>query len=205
MCSLSALATRDLFTALALARGGRSVLVLEADAVGAHASTRNFGAIGRTIRISFSELEARDGLQTAIRVYEEAKTWVEFTASFIEREGIDCGFHRNGRVVAAHSAAAFEAMARELEHMQAHVEVDTRLLPASEQREELGSDVYHGCAVLDDVGHLDPGRYLQGALQRGEAGGRASSSTALVSSASTGRKTLSPFSRRIGVSPLGKW
>ena len=75
-----------LFTALALARGGRSVLVLEADAVGAHASTRNFGAIGRTIRVSFSDLVVRDGLQTAIRVYEEAKAWVEFTASFIERE-----------------------------------------------------------------------------------------------------------------------
>jgi len=160
-----------LFTALALARGGRSVLVLEADAIGTHASSRNFGAIGRTIRISFSELAARDGLQTAIRVYEEAKAWVEFTASFIERENIDCGFHRNGRVVAAHSAAAFDAMARELECMQEHIEVDTHLLSAAEQRDELGSDVYHGCAVLGDAAHLDPGRYLHGVLQRVEQAG----------------------------------
>lgn len=154
-----------LFTALTLARGGREVVVLDADRAGEHASTRNFGAIGRTIRLSFSELAVRDGLDVAKRVYEEAKDWVEFTAGFIEREGIDCRFVRNGRVVAAHTSGAFDAMARELEAMTQHVEVDTTMVPANEQSSELGSDIYHGCSVLHDVGHLDPGRY-HASLQR---------------------------------------
>jgi glycine/D-amino acid oxidase-like deaminating enzyme len=160
-----------LFTALELARGGRDVLVLEAGRIGEHASTKNFGAVARTIRMSFSELTRRDGLETARRVYEEAQAWVEFTASFIEREGLDCRFYRRGRVVAAHSPAAYDAAGRELDLMRRHLRVETDLVPASEQHRELGSDVYHGCMVLHDVGHLDPGRYLDGVARLSAAAG----------------------------------
>ena len=149
-----------LFTALTLVRGGRSVTLIEAGRLGDFASTRNFGAIGRTIRVKFSDLVRREGLQTAIRIYEEASEWADFTAAFIEREKIDCRFHRGGRVVGAHCKAAYDSMARDLEFMSNHLAVDTELVPASEQMSELGSNVYHGCAVLRDVGHLDPGRYL---------------------------------------------
>ena len=38
------------------------------------------GAIGRTVRLSFAALAARDGLEKARRVYDEAREWVEFTA-----------------------------------------------------------------------------------------------------------------------------
>ena len=153
-----------LFTALALARGGRSVLVIEADSAGEHASTKNFGAIGRTIRLSFSELRDRYDLDTAVRVFEEAKEWVEFTASFIEREQLDCGFVRHGRAVSAHSAKAYESMTRELEFTKRYIPTDTHVLSRAEQGAELGTDIYHGCAILNDVGHLDPGRYHQGVL-----------------------------------------
>lgn len=155
-----------LFTALHLARGGLKVAVLEAEIFGLHASTRNFGAIGRTIRLSFSELAKRDGIEKAIRVFEEAKTWVEFTAGFIEREGIDCRFYRNGRVVAAHSRKAYDASARELEFTARHIELDTALLEPHAMQEELGSKVYHGGVVLSDVGHLDPGRYFSGLFEK---------------------------------------
>jgi glycine/D-amino acid oxidase-like deaminating enzyme len=153
-----------LFTALALARGGRSVLVLEADTAGEHASTKNFGAIGRTIRLSFSELREKYDLKTAVRIFEEAKAWVEFTASFVERENLDCGFVRHGRTVSAHTPQSYESMARELELAKRFIETDTHMVPRHEQHTELGTDIYHGCAVLNDVGHLDPGRYHQGVL-----------------------------------------
>lgn len=160
-----------LFTALTLARGGRSVTLIEADQVGNFASTRNFGAIGRTIRIKFADLVRRDGLETAVRIYEEAKAWADFTANFIEREKIDCRFRRGGRVVGAHCASAYDAMGRDLDETSAHLPVETELVPASEQHRELGSPVYHGCAVLRDVGHLDPARYLNGVVQRVLAAG----------------------------------
>jgi glycine/D-amino acid oxidase-like deaminating enzyme len=160
-----------LFTALALARGDREVVVVEADRPGLHASTRNFGAVGRTIRVKFSDLAAREGLAVAKRVYEEAKAWLEWTADFIERERIDCGFRRAGRVVAAHSPRAFDAAAREVDLMAKHLPLETEVVPPSRQHEELGSDVYHGALVLRDVGHLDPARYFEGVYRLALAAG----------------------------------
>ena len=155
-----------LFTALTVARGGRSVTLIEAGRVGNFASTRNFGAIGRTIRVKFSDLARRDGIETAIRVYEEAREWADFTAAFVEREKIDCRFHRGGRVVGAHCVSAYDAMVRDLDEMSRYMSVETEMVPRAEQRRELGSDVYQGCAVLHDVGHLHPGRYLNGVVDR---------------------------------------
>lgn len=160
-----------MFTALHLARGGLDVVVLDAGRPGEHASTRNAGAIGRTIRLKFSQLEARYGLETAKRIYEEAKDWTDYTADFIAREEIDCGFDRYGRVVGAHCPAAYDAAARELDVMSRHIAVDTEMVPAAEQARELGSRVYHGCSVLHDVGHLDPGRYHAGVCARARAAG----------------------------------
>lgn len=162
-----------LTVALHLARGGLDTVVFDADRPGEHASTRNFGAIGRTIRPKFTDLVERGGLEFAVRVYEEAKAWVEHTADFIEREGIDCRFRRDGRVVGAHSPGAYDAAARELEATARHLDVQTGMVPRAEQSRELGSDVYHGGCVLADVGHLDPARYHAGVRQRAvDAGAR---------------------------------
>ena len=155
-----------LSVALHLARGGLDAVVFDADRPGEHASTRNFGAIGRTIRPKFTDLVQRGGVEFATRVYEEAKAWVENTADFIEREGIDCRFRRDGRVVGAHSPAAYDAAARELEATSRYLDVQTEMVPRAEQGRELGSDVYHGCSVLTDVGHLDPARYYAGVRHR---------------------------------------
>ena len=155
-----------LSVALHLARGGVDVVAFEADRPGEHASTRNFGAIGRTIRPKFTDLVERGGVEFAVRVYEEAKAWVEHTVDFIEREGIDCRFRRDGRVVGAHSQAAYDAADRELESTSLHMDVETEMVPRADQRRELGSDVYHGGCVLADVGHLDPARYYAGVRQR---------------------------------------
>ncbi|MFT5113439.1 MAG: glycine/D-amino acid oxidase-like deaminating enzyme [Parasphingorhabdus sp.] len=148
-----------LMVGLHLARAGVDVTIVDAGVAGEFASTRNFGAIGRTIRLSFSELAKKYNLEFATRVYSEAKDWTNYTANFIQRENIACRFERAGRVVAAHSLAAYDASARELEIMQQNLDVDTHMLDRNQQRHELGSDVYHGCAVYGDVGHLDPSMY----------------------------------------------
>src|SRR5471030_2409440 len=58
-----------LSAALTLARGGRSVLVLEKDRAGFGASTRNAGFIGRTFKHSFPSLIEEHGLDYAVLVY----------------------------------------------------------------------------------------------------------------------------------------
>lgn len=159
------------FTALHLARGGLDVVVLEGGRLGENASTRNMGAAGRTLRPKFGELEAKYGLETAMRISQEAKAWLEWTVNFIEKEEIDCGFVRNGRINAAHSPAAHAAQARDLEIQSRHMDVETELIPADEQRRELGTDVYHGCTVYHDTGQLDPGIFFRGVCERARRSG----------------------------------
>lgn len=155
-----------LSVALHLARAGRDVVVLEKDRPGEHASTLNFGACGRTIRHKFTQVAGDYGLETAIRIFREAKAWLDYTVEFIEREQIDCGFTRAGRVYGAHTPEAYTAMAKDLEYQQRHMPVDSVMIPRDEQKNEVSSDDFFGVQLLNDVGHLDPGRYHAGLLQR---------------------------------------
>ena len=54
-----------------LARGGRQVTVFEAKEPGHGASTRNAGYVGRTLKHSFGEIMAHEGLEKAKAVYGE--------------------------------------------------------------------------------------------------------------------------------------
>ena len=155
-----------LSVALHLARAGRDVVVLEKDRPGEHASTLNFGACGRTIRHKFTKVASDYGLETAIRIFREAKAWLDYTVDFIDREQIDCGFTQAGRVYGAHTPEAFMAMARDLEYQQQHMPVDSVMISRLEQKNEVCSDDFFGVQLLNDVGHLDPGRYHAGLLQR---------------------------------------
>ena len=56
-------------TVLHLARAGCKVTVIEAARPAEFASSGNFGAIGLTIRLSFSTLAKQYGLEDAIRTY----------------------------------------------------------------------------------------------------------------------------------------
>src|SRR5689334_18842940 len=87
--------------ALTLARGGRSVLVLEKDAAGFGASTRNAGFIGRTFKHSFPSLMEKKGLDYAVSVYRELQAAFDYIIALIENEKIDCGFRRCGRLIVA--------------------------------------------------------------------------------------------------------
>ena len=44
------------------------------------------------------------------------------------------------------------------------LEVEAHIVPCSEQRSELGSDIYHGGVVYSRHASVDPARYHQGLL-----------------------------------------
>ena len=60
-----------LSASLTLQQAGRQVLVLDAENLGAGASSRNAGSMGRTFRHNFSELAETRGIDFATRVYRE--------------------------------------------------------------------------------------------------------------------------------------
>lgn len=160
-----------LSAALTLARAGRRVRVFDKDRPGEGASSRNGGIASGSLRISFSEMIARMGLERAKAIYGEGKRAREDLARFVDAEGIDCDFSLAGRFGGAVRPAHYERMAREAELMRRHLGIASYAVPKAEQHRELGTDFYHGGVVRPDIGGLHPGRLHAGMLAAASAAG----------------------------------
>ena len=160
-----------LSAALTLLRAGRQVVVFDREDPGFGASRRNAGYLGRTLKKSFPDLMEAVGRETALAVYRELDAALQTTRALITDEGIDCHMTRFGRFIGATSRAHYDRMAKELEITKRHVGFDFHMVPKSEQRGEIASDLYAGGAVIPDLGALHPGLYHQGLLERVVAAG----------------------------------
>lgn len=153
-----------LCAAIQVARGGRSTVVLDAEAAGWGCSSRNGGQISTSIKPDYQALARKHGADTAFHIVKEGHNSLAFMKAFIAEENIDCDFIVPGRFHAAHNPAEYEALAREIEAAPKGLEVPAHMVPRAEQRRELGTDAYHGGVVMEAHASLDPGRYHQGLL-----------------------------------------
>jgi len=158
---------------LTLLQAGRQVLVLDSESLGAGASSRNAGSMGRTFRHNFSDLAKTRGVDFATRVYREVHDAFEFAYSRIENENIKCHLARRGRFTAFIGPAQYDEAARELDLRQKHVPGQDYMVPRDAQRQEIGFGDYFGGIVIPDVASIHPGLYQLGLLSRAkEAGGK---------------------------------
>lgn len=160
-----------LSAALTLARAGRAVLVLEKDDPGFGASSRNGGAFGANLRISFASMIGKLGLEQATAYYRGAREALATLGAVVEGEKIDCHFARVGRFMGAHRPGDYEALARDLELQKKHLGFDGHMVPRGEQRQYIGTDHYHGGRFTAWDGNLHPGLYHSGLLARARAAG----------------------------------
>ncbi|MEQ8651416.1 MAG: FAD-binding oxidoreductase [Kiloniellales bacterium] len=160
-----------LHAALQIARGGRQVLVLDAEAAGWGCSSRNGGQISSSVKPSYAELSRRHGAETARRLLEEGVDSLAFTGDFIRQENLDCDFKVVGRFHAAHNPKAFQGLVAGLESKPDWLDAPGFIVPRSEQQAEIGSEIYHGGLVLERHAAVDPGRYHQGLLALARAAG----------------------------------
>jgi glycine/D-amino acid oxidase-like deaminating enzyme len=188
-----------LSAALTIARGGRSVVVLEADRPGEGASSRNGGAVGATLRHSFAKMIKMHGLESALRFYREVRKGRDWLANFIETEKIDCQFRRVGRFIGCHRRKDYDALARDLELQQKHLGTVGEMIPKSEQHCYIGSEAYHGGRFLAEDGNLHPGKLHQGILELVIAEGVAVIGRSRVTAIS---RDDSGFSLRVGIRSL---
>jgi glycine/D-amino acid oxidase-like deaminating enzyme len=160
-----------LSAALLLARAARSVLVLDAEAPGQGASTRNGGMIGSGHRVGLAQLTRRYGRAAALALLAEGQAALEFTMDLIEREKILCDLARTGRFRGAWQAGHYEAMGREIDELREAIGLEADMVPRAEQHREVASDAYHGGVVYQRHGGLHPGLFHQGLMERVQAAG----------------------------------
>src|SRR5262249_14192231 len=155
-----------LSAALTLARAGRSVVVFDAGTPGIGASSRNGGMLGSALKPSLETLTRRYGRAQALAVLAEAKQAYDFLPRFLGEEHIECDYAETGGFTGIVKPAQYEAMARETEQLARTTGLEAHMVPKSEVRSEIGTDIYCGGRRMPPRAGLHPAESHAGLIGR---------------------------------------
>lgn len=161
-----------LSAARALARKGRSVLVLDAMAPGEGASSRNGGMIGGGHRLSIGQLNAQFGEGVARDLLFEAHCASrDHVMALMRDERINCDYAETGRFRGLWTKAEYDSVGRGIDRLTTLIPVEAHMVPPSEQRAEAGTDLYAGGTVYPLHGGLNPAKWVGGLLEAAKRAG----------------------------------
>jgi glycine/D-amino acid oxidase-like deaminating enzyme len=164
-CGLSA--------ARALAKRGVRVAVLEAETLGWGASCRNGGMVLTGMKLPVPTLIARYGRELVQRMYAASLESIDLVEQIVREEGIACSFSRCGHLEVACKKAHFDAYAEAAARIKREFNHDLRIVPKSDLRQEIGSDIYFGGMVDETSAGLNPAQYVAGLAKAAERAGAA--------------------------------
>jgi glycine/D-amino acid oxidase-like deaminating enzyme len=151
-----------LSAARALAKRGVGVAVLEAETLGWGASSRNGGMVLTGMKLPVPTLISRYGREKVQRMYAASLASIDCVEQIVREEQIDCDFSRCGHLEVACKQAHFDGYAESAALIAREFNHPLRIVPKSELRGEIGSDVYYGGLVDETSAGLNPARYVAG-------------------------------------------
>jgi glycine/D-amino acid oxidase-like deaminating enzyme len=151
-----------LSAAIALARKGASVVLLEADRLGGCASGRNGGMCNNGFAQDYAGMVGKLGAETSLRLYQSFNTAVDTVEALIRAENIDCDFQRVGKLKMAAKPAHYDKLARSHELMVQGADPDARLVSRAELGAEVGTDRYFGGLIFPHSAQMHMGKYVHG-------------------------------------------
>ena len=157
--------------ALVAARAGKSVLVLDAEALGFGCSSRNGGQISRSVDASVETLTKRHSKDLALRIHREGQASLNWIDSFINQEQLDCDFSRCGHFDAAHNSSALERLKRAVATEQDEFKTGAQIIDRVDQHRYIESDAYVGGIFYPEHASLHPAKYHQQLLALVKAAG----------------------------------
>lgn len=170
-----------LSAALALAKSGASVAVLEAGRVVGEASGRNGGHCNNGLAHDLGGLAETIGIERASALYRAFDAAVDTVEAVVAAESIDCDFARTGKIKLAAKPGHFAKLQKSAELLQATVEPDLVVVSPGETRGEIGSDGFHGGLVFPRSAHMHMGRFGVGLAEAAARAGAAIHENAAVS------------------------
>jgi glycine/D-amino acid oxidase-like deaminating enzyme len=153
-----------LSAALALARRGASVVVLEAgERVAAEASGRNGGHVNNGLAVDYAEVAAKVGVAQARAWYHAFDAAVDTVQRVVGEEAIACDFLRTGKLKLATRPAHLEALRRSAERLHADgVDTDVEVFDAARARAEVSSENFVGGLLYKRSAQMHMGRFAVG-------------------------------------------
>jgi glycine/D-amino acid oxidase-like deaminating enzyme len=152
-----------LSTALELGRQGVKALVLDREAIGWGASSRNGGALSGAGGLGKlrDDLKETLGARVLAELMAEGEGAFEDFEALVAREGLAADYIRCGRFTAAHAPRALEALKRRAEMVNETGAGQAEILGRDRVAEELATTRYHGGMVLHRAGSVHPGRFTR--------------------------------------------
>jgi glycine/D-amino acid oxidase-like deaminating enzyme len=151
-----------LSAALALARRGASVVLLEAGRVAGEASGRNGGQCNTGLAHDYADLAARLGEEHARAYYQAYDDAVESVERLVSEEGIDCDFHRCGKLKLAAKPEHFAKLERVWERLRDSVDPNVELLRADQLGPEINARGFYGGLLQRQGAQMHMGRFAVG-------------------------------------------
>jgi len=162
-CGLSA--------ALALAKRGVRVAVLEAETFGWGASCRNGGMVLTGMKLPVPTLIKRYGREAVRKMYAASLETIDCVEQIIRNENINCNFSRCGHLEVACKQSHFNGYAESAALVQREFGHHQHIISKNELRAEIGSGIYFGGMVDETSAGLNPARYVAGLAQAAQRAG----------------------------------
>ncbi len=151
-----------LSAARTLAKAGANVVVLESETIGWGASSRNGGMVLPGLKLGVNQLIAMYGRERTQRMYAASLASIDCVERIVQQEKIACDFARCGHLEVACKQAHFDDYARQVEVIRREFNHELKIVPRSQLRSEIGSEIYYGGMVDEDSVGLNPARYVAG-------------------------------------------
>ena len=151
-----------LSTAYHLAKSGAKVALLEREAVGWGASSRNGGMVLPGYKTEVDGLLRRFGLERTRKLFDLSLDAVKLVKALTAAEGIACDLQETGELYAACKPAHFKAMRARQKLLAEQFEHPTTLVGPAELKAELDSPAYCGALIDPAACGLHPAKYVLG-------------------------------------------
>mgnify|MGYP002877403892 FL=1 len=165
-----------------LAKGGKSVVVIDGARFGDGASGRNGGQLGTGQRSWPEEHEAEVGRERATHLFQIAERAKAHLHAFAAEHGIDADY-RPGQISAAHKKSYVSDYRKHAEIVRDRYDYPyITFLDRDELASKLGSTHYHAGIIDTGTGHINPLKYVVGlAKAAADAGARCYENTRATS------------------------
>jgi glycine/D-amino acid oxidase-like deaminating enzyme len=150
-----------LSAAAELARNGTDVVVVDAEALGAGASTRSGGMVSSGQKMVMTGAVRGKARERISELLTDSVASFEHIENLIAQEKLDAGYHKSGRFFAAYVPKHYDRLRQQGELLREMTGVTVHNIPKAEQHRITATDFYHGGIVVDDYGGLHPGLYAR--------------------------------------------
>ena len=151
-----------LSAALALAKRGAKVAVLESETIGWGASSRNGGMVLSGLKLGVNQLISKYGRDLTRRMYAVSLDTISCVERIIHEQNILCDFTRTGHLEVACKQSHFDDYARQVEVIAREFNHQLKIVSKADLRSEIGSDIHYGGMVDEISAGLNPARYVAG-------------------------------------------